>query len=87
MDYIDQTTENEELVLSNRIRNYVSQVANQPVNTSKLCCDCKEEIDEKRIAVLPQAMRCIGCATEHYNEEVFKNKLLSTRGVIENMSI
>jgi RNA polymerase-binding transcription factor DksA len=83
----DKIIENHELLNEATVRNFVTKNANAPVNKTRDCTDCDEEIDPKRLAVLPSATRCIDCAIDHEEQQQYHKRMNPPRGVIENITI
>ncbi len=82
---VDHAIEQQDLILDTRIKNYIKSVTDKPINKSKTCCDCDGKIGEGRLKALPEATRCIGCATDFENRRNFKKGLNNTRGIIQNI--
>lgn len=83
---VELMIENQEFLLEKSISEYV-QNCQKPINKSKICTSCKEEIDPRRLEVLPSAIHCIDCANDIQSRLQFEKMLRTTRGVISNIVI
>lgn len=84
---VETMLENQVFLNDQAVQNYVHRLKCIPINTSRVCTDCEEDIDPRRLEVLPTATQCTTCAAEIETKRNFEKMLRNTRGVIQNISL
>ena len=70
MDTIDIANEHAELFRKCVLMTVTSGNENEGplyIDGKRCCLDCEEPINEKRLEVKPEAVRCVDCQSDHEN--------------------
>jgi len=82
-DIADRAEEFEASQRDNAIERITHRTIETPLldkHYHRICRDCEEVLDLKRIAAAPHAVRCVLCQTEHERQDEFRRKRKSPGG-------